>query len=236
MSAKDMVLRPVPSREAMAFIRKHHYSGKVAMNSQVHIGVYLRGNLEGVMQFGPPLDRSKVMPLVEGTERENMLELNRMAFTEALPRNSESRAIRIAMRILRKHAPRVKWIISFADATQCGDGTIYRAAGFHLTAARESRNLARFPSGEVIHKMTFESAPTTPREVLGGLSYYDVTGGKYDFAGTCERFGAEMLPGWQIRYIGFIDPAWKDRLAVESLPYSHLDEIGARMYRGVKQA
>lgn len=157
-SAKDIVLRPIGAREAVAFIRENHYSGKVARNSQVHIGVYLDGSLEGVMQFGPPLDRSKVMGLVRGTGRENMLELNRMAFSEALPRNSESRAIRVAMRVLRKHVPRVKWIISFADATQCGDGTIYRAAGFHLTAARSSKNLARFPGGQVIHKMTFESA------------------------------------------------------------------------------
>lgn len=234
-SAKDLVLRPIDSRTARDFIRREHYSGKVAQNSQLHIGVFLNGSLEGALQFGPPLDRSKVIGLVEGTRRENFLELNRMAFTEALPRNSESRAIRVAMRIIGRLAPQVKWILSFADATQCGDGTIYRAAGFVLTDVRPSGNLARLPSGAVIHKMTVESAPTAPRDWLGGRSLYDVTDGRLDFRLFCERIGAEILPGFQIRYVGFIDPAWRSRLAVPALPYSAIDEAGARMYRGERR-
>lgn len=233
-SAKDIRLKPISSAVAREFVRKHHYSGKVANNSQLHIGVYLGTRLEGALQFGPPLDRNKLMPLVEGTRRENILELNRMVFTDRLPRNSESRAIRVAMRLLRKHAPAVKWVVSFADATQCGDGTIYRAAGFHLTQIRKSGNLARFPDGQVIHKLTFESSPTTPFAVLGGKSMYEVTGGRYDFRGLCAKFGATILPGFQIRYIGFVDPSWESRLTVPSLPYSALDEAGARMYKGEK--
>lgn len=234
-SAKDIRLQPIAASAARDFIRRVHYSGKVAQNSQLHIGVYLHGSLEGVLQFGPPLDRSKVIGLVEGTRRENFLELNRLAFTEALPKNSESRAIRIAMRIIGKIAPQVKWILSFADATQCGDGTIYRAAGFVLTDVRESVNLARLPNGDVVHKVTMQSAPLQKRDWLGGRSFMDVTGGKLDFGLFCERIGATILPGHQIRYIGFIDPSWRSRLTVPELPFSALDEAGARMYRGERR-
>jgi len=46
---------------------------------------------------------------------------------------------------MRKHAPQIKWVISFADATQCGDGTIYRAAGFLLTGLKVNAQLYKFP-------------------------------------------------------------------------------------------
>ena len=105
-------------------------------NSQIHIGVFYGGKLEGAMQFGPSLDKRKLQGLVEGTLWNEFIELNRLAFTDNLPRNSESRALAVAMKLLRKHAPQIKWVVTFADGTQCGDGTIYRAAGFVLTGSR----------------------------------------------------------------------------------------------------
>lgn len=235
VGAKDVRIKPIPAGVARAFIREHHYSHKCVNNSQVHVGAFLDGNLEGVMQFGPPLDRSKILPLVSGSDRTNMLELNRMAFTDRLPRNSESRCIRVAMRILGRHKPSLKWVISFADATQCGDGTIYRASGFLLTGIKPNDNLARLPDaigGGTVHKMTLESSPSAPRDFLGGRSYFDVTDGRYDWRGFCDRLDATILPGFQIRYIGFIDRSWRDRMTVPELPYSTLDDAHARMYRG----
>jgi hypothetical protein len=37
-----------------------------------------------------------------------------------------------SIKTIKKNAPHIKWIISFADGTMCGDGTIYRASGFQL--------------------------------------------------------------------------------------------------------
>lgn len=231
-SAKDIVLKPISGAAATELIRRVHYSGKTVRNSQLHIGVFLHGTLHGAMQYGPPLDRSKLLPLVRGTPWNGMLELNRMAFDDALPPNSESRAIAVSFRVLRAHAPQIKWVVSFADATQCGDGTIYRAAGLLLTGINRSNNLARLSDGTVIHKMTLESGPTRPRPEAGGRSYYAVTGGKYDFRGYIAALGGTILPGFQLRYVGFVDPSWRPRLAVEPLPYSMIDDVGARMYRG----
>jgi len=143
--AKDIILRPIAAGEANDLVRRVHYSGKVVQNSQVHIGVFLHGKLEGAMQFGPSLDKRKIQGLVSGTLWHEFIELNRMAFSDALPRNSESRAIAIAMKLLRKHAPQLKWVVSFADATQCGDGAIYRASGFVLTGIKENQQLYTLP-------------------------------------------------------------------------------------------
>ena len=42
-----------------------------------------------------------------------------MAFSDLLPRNSESRALAISIKLLKKKAPQIKRIVSFADACQC---------------------------------------------------------------------------------------------------------------------
>ena len=226
-TAKDIHVAPISSQDARKLVRDIHYSGKVVQNSQLHLGVFLNGRCEGAMQFGPSLDKRKIQGLVKDTPWNGFLELNRMAFSEALPKNSESRAIGVAMRIIKKRYPHIQWVISFADGTQCGDGTIYRASGFDLTAINKSMNLVRLPSGEV---------PTTARPELGGKSYYGVTGGKYDLGAYAAHVGGELIPGFQLRYMYFIDPTARGRLNVPILPFSRIQEMGAGMYRGEKRS
>ena len=233
--ASEIDLRVIPSKVANPFIKAHHYSGKTVNNSQLHFGAFLDSQLHGVMSFGPPLDKSKVIGLVEGTPWSGMLELNRMAFDETLPKNSESRAISLAMRLLKKNAPQVKWVLSFADACQCGDGTIYRASNFVLTGIKENEGIFRLPNGEEIHIMTLNSSPNTPRPELGGRTYYEVTGGRYSASAYLAASGAEIIKGYQLRYIYFIDKRWRKRLTVPEIPYSKIQEIGAGMYRGEKR-
>ena len=174
------------------------------------------------------------MQLVSDTGWNNFLELNRMAFDDYLPRNSESYCIGKTLRMIRKQAPQIKWVISFADGCSCGDGTIYRASNFVLTQIKENSNLCMLPNGEKIHKMTLESNPTQPRKELGGKSYYDVTGGKFDFKKYVQYVGGQILKGYQLRYIYFIDKSYRKRLNVPEIPFSKIDEVEAGMYKGEK--
>jgi hypothetical protein len=141
-----------------------------------------------------------------------MIELNRMAFSEKLPRNSESRAMAVAFRLIRKHYPQIEWIVSFSDGTQCGDGTIYRAAGFVLTDIRVSDALRRNPkTGEVMHVIQAHHLMLTK-----------------------EFKTWEPTKGYQLRYVYFLNQEAKKRLTVPILPFSKIDEMGARMYKGEK--
>jgi hypothetical protein len=232
MSVKDIVIEPIGSTRANDFIKEHHYSGTVVPNSQLHLGAFYHGNLEGVMQFGPPMDREKMLGLVEGTGWNEMMELNRMAFTEALPKNSGSRCLSIAFKLFSKHAPHVKWVVSFADATQCGDGAMYRASNFVLTGIRENKTILELPNGETIADMTLTAHSDTPRPELNGKTFYEVTGGSGSMEKFIEQTGAKRLKGYQLRYIYFIDKDWRERLTVNEIPYSRIDEIGAGMYKG----
>ena len=232
--AKDILLRVIPGSIANAFVREHHYSHSIVNNSKLHFGVFLDGQLHGVMSYGPSMKKSQLIALVRGTEWNNFMELNRMAFDAYLPRNSESRALSISFRLLRKYAPQVKWIVSFADATQCGDGAIYRASGFVLTLIKPNEAICRLPNGTIIHKMTLSSNPNVPRPELGGRCYYDITDGVHAWKTFLEKTGATLLDGWQLRYVYFLDPTWRSRLTVPEIPFSEIDRLGAGMYRGEK--
>ena len=231
-SAKELRVRPIAAADARRIIETLHYSGKSVVNSQVHLGVFLDGHCGGALQFGPSLDKRKIQGLVRGTPWNAFLELNRLAFADWLPRNSESRALAFSLRWLRKTYPWLEWIISFADATQCGDGAIYRASGFVLTSIKTNKDLIRRADGTVIHHMTLKSSPLAPRPELGGRSYYAVTGGRYDIRAYARAVGGHLQPGFQLRYMYFYDAAARARLTVPELPFSEIERRGAGMYRG----
>ena len=227
-TAKDIIVKPIKSADANAFVKAHHYSGKVASVSRLHLGVFINDRLHGCMQFGDPIDKRKIIGLVSGTQWHEFLELNRMAFDDVLPRNSESRALSIAWRLLKKHAPQVKWVVSFADGTQCGDGAIYRASGFVLTAVNKNKSMWILPSGEVIADIiTRQVWNESTRKRIG----FKLSESWKQYA---ERVGAKRLEGFQLRYIYFLDPAYKDRLTVPILPFSEIERRGASMYKGQK--
>ena len=67
-----------------------------------------------------------------------------------------------------------------------------------------------------------------------GLTFFDVTGGTYDFKKYLAYVGATPIPGFQLRYIYFIDRACRAKLTVPEIPFSRIDELGAGMYKGEK--
>ena len=221
MSAKEIVLKPITAKEANSLVKANHYSGKVVTNSQIHIGIYYRGKLEGAMQFGPSIDKRRVGMLVTGTKWNEFIELNRMAFSDNLPRNSESRALAVAMKLLKKHAPQLKWVVSFADATQCGDGTIYRAAGFVLTQIKANQQMLMW-NGRVIAKKTLDN------------ENYPKINGKYFSRHLLDTGEAIPLSGFQLRYIYFLDQSVRKNLSVTEIPFSQISEMGATMYKGLR--
>jgi len=231
MSAKDIFLRPITASEGNECIKRIHYSHSYCRNSQVHIGVFYQGVLEGALQFGPSLDRRKILGLVTGTKWNEVLELNRLAFSDNLPRNSESRAISISLKMLKKHAPQLKWILSFADGTQCGDGTIYRASGFVLTGIKKNTTIWEM-DGEKFTNLSYRLGAGVAQRVnrATGKSSEVKTG-----ASTMRHVtaaGGKPMPGFQLRYIYFLDPAYRARLSVPEIPFSAIAEAGAKMYKG----
>ena len=218
-SAKDLIVKPILASDANRIVKQLHYSGKVVQNSKLHLGVFLNGRCGGAMSFGPSTDKRRILRLVDGALWNDFLELNRMAFADWLPRNGESRCIGYAIRWIRKTYPHIKWVVSFADATQCGDGAIYRASGFVLTAIKKNNQILQMPDGTITNKKTLDN----PNHMAPD--------GRFGSA-LARELGAKPLPGFQLRYIYFIDQAARERLTVPIIPFSEINRRGASMYRG----
>ena len=210
--AKEIIVKVIPAKIANEFVKKHHYSGKVVPNSTLHFGAFLDNKLHGVLSYGSPIMKIKALPLVENTKWNEMLELNRMAFNDYLPKNSESRCIAISIKLIKQNAPHIKWILSFSDGTQCGDGTIYRASGFYLTSVKNNTGQRiDLKTGEVFSQVTFSAHRPNEKDYWKSL---------------------HKLEGYQLRYIYLIDKTCK--ITVPILPFSKIDELGAGMYKGKK--
>ena len=231
--AKEIIVKVIPSSIANPFIKQHHYSGKVVQNSNLHFGAFLDNQLHGVMSFGSSMDKNKTLNLVEGTKWNEFIELNRMAFDDYLPRNSESFCIGKALKLIKKNAPHIKWVISFADGAQCGDGTIYRASNFILTGIKPNKTILEFPTGDRIAAMTLESHFTL--DIVKKQCEYFGIEHKYRTRSEWLKIGngkIKYIEGYMLRYIYFIDKSYRNRLTVPEIPFSKIDEIGAGMYKG----
>ena len=207
--AKEIIVKVIPSKIANEFVKLNHYSGKVVPNSTLHFGCFLDNKLHGVMQYGPSINKKGTINLVEGTGWNEFIELNRMAFNDYLPKYSESRCIAISIKLIKKNAPQIKWIISFADGTQCGDGTIYRASGFKLVGLKKNTSMWQ-------NKVT--------NKIMQDMQFYHTM--------TKKDNNWERLKGNMLRYIYLLDKSYK--IAVPILPFSEIDKQGAGMYKGEK--
>ena len=210
--AKEIRVKVLTSKVANAFVKKQHYSGKVVPNSTLHFGCFLDKRLHGVMSFGPSINKKGTINLVEGTGWNEFIELNRMAFDDFLPKYSESRCIAISMKLIKKNAPHIKWVISFADGTQCGDGTIYRASGFKLVGITENTALRINPETK------------KPMHVIQA----------HHLKMSSEFRNWKAYEGYQLKYIYFIDKKMESNLTKPIIPFSEIDKIGAGMYKGEK--
>ena len=221
--AKEIIVKVITSKVANAFVKKQHYSGKVVPNSTLHFGCFLDKRLHGVMSYGSPFVKKNVINLVEGTGWNEMIELNRMAFDEFLPKYSESRCIAISIRLIKKNAPQIKWILSFSDGCSCGDGTIYRASGFKLIGIKDNNGLFNY-NGENIHGKVLWDRGISKSWCIQDKELEEINSRK--------NTSIKRIKGKQLKYLYLIDKSCK--ITVPILPFSEIDKQGAGMYKGKK--
>lgn len=182
-------------------IRKYHYSHKIVNNSYIHLGIYIDGAFEGVLQWGYALCPARADKVVAGTVQGQYLELNRMWLTDDAPRNSESRAISYALKYIRKACPSVAWVQSYADERCNGLGVVYQACSFLYLGYHES--IFYELDGQVYHKL---------------LATHTKRGGQGLFLRQ-NLHRAKKVSLKQYRYVRFLKENWRKRLKMSVLPY-----------------
>jgi len=209
-----MTVREIDRDQANAVIIANHYSRKVYAASTVHLGVWIGDLMIGVLQFGFAMNPASAPSVVAGTAPDEYLELNRMWLDDAAPRNSESRAISLAMAYLRQSRPNVGWVQSFADE-RCGrNGVVYQAAGFSYHG--EHTAIFWMIDGTFYHNSLMTRDPSlTPAAAF--------------CQGNKERAVAHHFR--QFRYLRFLRPAFRRRCLWPQLPFPKHAGEGSRETR-----
>jgi len=76
--------------------------------------------------------------ILQGSTSADMFELNRMVLDDDQPRNSESQAISLCNKWLRKNKPEIKYLLSFSDGKEGNVGYIYQATNWVYLGYRVS--------------------------------------------------------------------------------------------------
>jgi len=141
----DFYVEEIERKIANDIIVNNHYSKKYFNNSYIHLGVYIKGELLGVFQFGHLMNPSSANSIVKGSDSFSCLELNRMWLDDIADRNSESKAMAFCIKYIKgkdkfkspnsingkpSNVCRIKWIQSFADERCGGLGIVYQACSF----------------------------------------------------------------------------------------------------------
>lgn len=195
----------IDRKTACDLIITHHYSGKVARTSNVHLGVYKEDELVGVLQFGHMMNTALRTKVVAGTAENQYLELSRMWIADSAGRNSESQAIACAIRFIKHRYPAVKWLQSYADERCKNLGLVYQACSFDYYGERKS--VFYLLDGEVYHNLLMK--------VKKGSKLW-CSSAEYLQA---NKHNAEKMSLRQFRYIKFLDQSWKKRCLLVERPY-----------------
>lgn len=187
---------------ANEIIIKNHYSHKFYNATYIHLGVYINGELLGVLQYGYAMNPASGGSVVEGTQLHNYLELNRMWLDDKAERNSESKALSYSIRYIKGKYRAIKWIQSFADERCNCYGVVYQACSFNYFGEHDS--VFWTLNGEVFHNSLMTRNPNLSKAAA------TIQKGK-------EEATKESLR--QFRYIYFIDQRWKKKCLLKEKPY-----------------
>jgi len=142
---------PISKKQASEIYRLHHYLGEKGFLHQFSFGALYNGVLWGAITFSIPNPHS-IKGLYNKDDQSGVLEINRLAFASDSPKNSCSRMISIATRLLRKRYP-LKLLISYADTAQKHTGAIYKASGFISHGLTAKKKDFASPDGKIVGKL-----------------------------------------------------------------------------------
>ena len=152
---KNYILIEVESNIAREVIKTFHYSGKVVSNSKLHLGVFDKKTkkLVGALQYGYPISGKTPNLIVTGSDRYNMMELNRMAMFDDAPKLSESQAIGLSLKYLKRYKKEIKWVLSYSDGKEGNVGIIYQATNWRYLGYLQAQTFHKL-DGEIIHNVS----------------------------------------------------------------------------------
>jgi|TARA_R100000084_G_scaffold109417_1_gene76487 hypothetical protein len=202
----NFFVRVIDRNLANKIIKENHYSKKFYNATYIHLGVYEEEELVGVLQYGYAMNPASCSSVVEGTEMDQYLELNRMWLSDQIKLDyPESRAISYSIKYIRRKYPKIKWIQSFADERCGGFGIVYQACTFSYYGEHKSDFWEL--EGQVYHNIQMTVSKDSKR-YAGEAKYLQENKDK-----------AKRLNLRQFRYIKFLDQREKKKCLLKEQEY-----------------
>lgn len=169
-----LTVRHINKGVAESFIREHHYSHRFS-SARYTLGLFYKEEshsffegthekLIGCLVYGHPVSNATVTSIFKTIplEMESILELTRLVVLDGYGKNIESYFIGQSFGWLRKHDPKVKVLISYADPEQGHTGLIYRATNWFYQGCGAGKvmvdfSLKLYEQDEWIHSRTVGS-------------------------------------------------------------------------------
>lgn len=140
-------------------VEKWHYSGSMPTPPVVKIGVWEDSRFIGVVLFSRGANNNLGKPY--GLGYTEVCELTRVALsTHGTP---VSRVVAIALKMLKRAAPGVRMVVSFADPNHEHIGTIYQAGGWIYSGKSNSTPKYITSAGQVLHQRQVSKVGIKPQ-------------------------------------------------------------------------
>jgi hypothetical protein len=201
----DFYIKEIDRKQANKMVVENHYSKKFYNATYIHLGLFVDGTIKGVLQYGYAMNPASCGGVVEGTQQDEYLELNRMWIADNVGKYPESRAISYSLKYIRRKYPKIKWIQSFADERCGGFGIVYQACSFDYYGEHKSDFWEL--DNVVYHNIQMTVAKDSKR-YKGGAKYLQE-----------NKDRAKKMNLRQFRYIKFLDQREKKKCLLKEQPY-----------------
>jgi hypothetical protein len=192
-------------------LRRWYYRADVPRGKAVKIGVWEQGTFVGAVVFGS--GSTGDLGTRWGLNCFECCEMVRLALDPA-HRTPTSRILSIAIKLLRKHSPGLRAVVTFADPGAGHIGTVYQAAGWMYLGRTTPRNRYIGPDGREYHDRAVSR------------SGWKVHQGKRCRCPKIDDCRAVRVPG-KHRYVLPLDEAMRERLRPLAIAYPKKERAGS---------
>lgn len=150
LKARELEISPCVLAQIRRFVETYHYSHNLNGVKISHcFRVEHEGKLVGGVVFGA-LSTTAWKRFADSEEK--VMELRRLVLLDEAGRNSESRVVGWCLRWLKKHAPQIEIVVSYADPAHGHSGVIYRASNFqHVGMSAADKGFRDPETGKTYH-------------------------------------------------------------------------------------
>jgi hypothetical protein len=212
---EDLKVMPIPNAVGRRFVAEHHYAVVCPPITKLTLGLFHEGELVGVALWGyGTRPRHTIRKLFPSLDVKDYLELNRLCVLDEMPRNTESRFLRMMAGYITERLPHVRLLYSWADGLRGKPGYVYQASNWLYGGFIWSQFYVT-DEGEVVHpRLLITRYGTRKKEFTLSLGLSKIHGYQFRYCrflcshGERKRLMRQSSVKWSKAYPKKADLKW----------------------------